>query len=317
MASVESPPPREVGSIARLHHNYRVFGLIIGSHLELPELASITKALPDVLVTVGGVPRRLDHPSAAGPLWEVDDEHFLLRIPGVAAYLVTGGRTVTIEPHAGVVPGDVRLYLLGTALGALLHQRRMLPLHAATALVKGRAVAFAGESGAGKSTLVAHLGERGYPILSDDVTVVTLGRHRRPVAHAGVRLIKLWADALQFLGCDSRGLLRDHSGLQKFHLPINGLDPAVSFPLREVYVLTDGPEVTLRRLSGLQSVAALARNTYRLRIGRALGSTPSHFEVCTRISQTASVKIVRRPRTVESIPELLDRLETEWGTTGR
>ena len=49
-----------------------------------------------------------------------------------------------------VLEGDVRAYLLGTAIGALLHQRGLLPLHASAVEVNGRAVAFIAPAGHGK-----------------------------------------------------------------------------------------------------------------------------------------------------------------------
>ena len=49
----------------------------------------------------------------------------------------------------------VRLYLLGTCMGALLFQRKLLPLHGSAVVINGKAYAFVGDSGAGKSTLAA------------------------------------------------------------------------------------------------------------------------------------------------------------------
>ena len=63
--------------------------------------------------------------------------------------------------------------MLGTALGVLLHQRGLFALHASGVATPSGAWLFTGHSGAGKSTLVAWLHRRfGWPILSDDVTVV-------------------------------------------------------------------------------------------------------------------------------------------------
>jgi len=63
----------------------------------------------------------------------------------------------------------VRLYLLGSAWGALCYQRDLLVLHASAVRVDGRAVAFCGRPGMGKSTLAAWLAESGHALVSDDL----------------------------------------------------------------------------------------------------------------------------------------------------
>ena len=79
---------------------------------------------------------------------------------------------IVAEPRQGVPDSNVRLFLLGSAMGALLHQRGLLPLHTNAVEVGGRAFAFMGKSGAGKSTLAAWFHDRGFRIVADDVCVV-------------------------------------------------------------------------------------------------------------------------------------------------
>src|SRR5258708_39789946 len=81
-------------------------------------------------------------------------------------------------------------------MGAIFHQRGLLPLHANAIEVGGQAVAFVGPSGAGKSTLAAYFRDRGYRVLCDDVWVVSFGSDGEPLAWPGVPRVKLWGDAL-------------------------------------------------------------------------------------------------------------------------
>ena len=50
-------------------------------------------------------------------------------IPETAFYCIEDGRKITVSPLAGADPEKVRVYLLGTCMGALLMIRGMLPLH--------------------------------------------------------------------------------------------------------------------------------------------------------------------------------------------
>src|SRR5258708_9269606 len=84
-------------------------------------------------------------------------------------------------------------------MGAIFHQRGLLPLHANAIEVGGQAVAFVGPSGAGKSTLAAYFRDRGYRVLCDDVCVVSFGSDGEPLAWPGIPRIKLSGRALAAL----------------------------------------------------------------------------------------------------------------------
>lgn len=86
----------------------------------------------------------------------------LLKVDGVANYWVKEGREIVIEPGPAAEAGDVRVFLLGSAFGALLHQRGLPPFHAGAVAMEGKAVLLAGRSGVGKSTLAAELCRRGH-----------------------------------------------------------------------------------------------------------------------------------------------------------
>ena len=60
--------------------------------------------------------------------------------------------------------------------GALLMQRKILPLHGSAVAIDGKAYAIVGDSGAGKSTLASAFLNKGYQLLSDDVIAVSLSQ---------------------------------------------------------------------------------------------------------------------------------------------
>ena len=79
------------------------------------------------------------------------------RWPGVGACEVRDGREIAVDPAPGVDADLLSTYLLGPALGVLLHQRGGLVLHASAVTVGGGCVAFLADAGWGKSTLAATL----------------------------------------------------------------------------------------------------------------------------------------------------------------
>src|SRR5687768_1987297 len=104
--------------------DYSLFGLHIRSELPLPELLAVENSSPPhVTIQVGKVPQALE----TGRRTQVTDGGLLLLIDGVGGYFVKDGSAIIVEPHPGVPDSNVRIFLLGSAMGALLHQRGLLP----------------------------------------------------------------------------------------------------------------------------------------------------------------------------------------------
>ena len=108
---------------------YIAYGLSIESEFEIPELASGADGEPDIAIRAGSVPETLEQPYARGVLYQAAAGRFLLNVPRIARYLVADGSSIVIQQAAGAVDVDVRVFLLGSVFGALLHQRGVLPLH--------------------------------------------------------------------------------------------------------------------------------------------------------------------------------------------
>ena len=93
-------------------------------------------------------------------------------MPEVADYVAHGGATITVDRVVGAHDRDVRLFLLGTMIGAIMMQRGHLVLHGNSVRIGGSSAVVVGHSGAGKSTLAAEFLSLGLDVLSDDVVPV-------------------------------------------------------------------------------------------------------------------------------------------------
>lgn len=72
----------------------------------------------------------------------------------------------------GATPEYLSTYLLGPVLGRLLRRRGTPCLHGSAVVAGGRALAVLGFPGAGKSTTAAAFARQGFPVLTDDLTVL-------------------------------------------------------------------------------------------------------------------------------------------------
>lgn len=297
-------------------YRYRIHGLTLASEIELPELpAAPVGDEAEIRVVLGEIEPRLPEVQAEGPMWMAGGGLFQLEVANVARYRVSGGAYVRVQAMPGAAPGDVRLYLLGSALGAILHQRGLLALHAGAIEVRGQAVAFAGHSGAGKSTLVAHLRQRGYRMLGDDLLAVSLDTQGHPWAQPSFTRVKLWADALRNIPHRQESLIRCHTSLDKYMLAVTEDYREQPLPLMRLYILAENREddtVRLEPLSGLDAVRVIARETYKPRQLRAMGLEQGHFTLCGRTAARIQVAVLRRPKTLDRMAAALDCLEKAW-----
>ena len=292
---------------------YKAFGLTIESPLACPELLPATGA-PDVVIRYGAVPDSLESVQQKGGYYQVNSGAFLLKAKAVAKFLVTGGEQIIIERAPGAQDNEVRLFLLGSAFGALLQQRGLLPLHGCAIQVDGEAAVFVGPSGCGKSTLAGALHQRGYRVLADDVSVISFSAAGAPLVLSAYPQLKLWVDTLKVLEKNSEELRRIRSGLDKFGLPLGEGFSNDSPPLKKVYELTvsDSQDLGLTSLQGMDRLSVLVRHTYRLQFLAGTSGKKNHLEQCAQAVRYCQVSRLVRPRSPVRLEELADLVEKDW-----
>lgn len=302
--------------------NYTVCGIPVASEMELPELScrpeSVFPGTRPLCISVGDVPERLSAPTFTGVRYEVQGDTFLLSLEGIGSYLASDGSSICVEPCSEADPADVRLFLLGSTLAAILHQRELLPLHGSTVEIEGGAVSFLGATGTGKSTLAAAFRKRGNRVLSDDVTVIESDQYDVPHAMPAYPQLKLWADAAEKLDEKPEVLLGLRDDIAKRRLPVSdGFCPEPR-PVRALYILTpcDEKEIRLERLTGGSKLPALVANTYRLHFLEGMGSRKRHFHHCRELASRVDCLTVRRPREPFLLDDLVERLVEDLGTSG-
>ena len=298
--------------------DYAAFGLRIRSSIALPLRAAPEPddgrpAGADVAVRIGATPARLPNPVDKQPrranrAWETAPGAFLMTKDDEARYLVTDGRDVLIEPLGGS-EREIGAFLIGPPFAALLQQRGLTTLHAGAVEAEVGAVLFAGLKGAGKSTLLGALVERGYALLSDDVTGVEANADGRFAALPASTCVRLRVDSLETLGRRPQTLEKACGEGDEYLMPAARLGAGPT-AVRAVYVLEPHhrADVEIRQMSWARAHDALLRHTFRKRFLFGLGRQEAHFRTIREMVAQTPVFLVRCPASSFRLHALTERI---------
>lgn len=295
---------------------YKAFGLTIASDLELPELPRLYKevGLTDVIVVKANLIEKWSELAEPGRYFVIKDRFIMFQVPHVATYLIRNGDEIFVSPINNADESLVRLYLLGSCMGAILLQRRILPLHGSVVAINGKAYAIVGDSGAGKSTIASAFMQCGYKLLSDDVIPVTLTDEGVPIVSASYPQQKLWKESLHELGMYSDRYKAIIDRKDKFFVPIKDQFSLESIPLGGIFELvkTNEVNVTITPINNLERLHTLYKHTYRNFFIKHLGIMDWHFNIITKIVSVVDIYRLERPIDRFTAHELVDVLLSKY-----
>jgi hypothetical protein len=294
---------------------YSCFDFRLRSALPLDELTPAEGAgdeRPVVEVRRGSLPEALPDGRVMDYGLQIADGAVMLTVTGTARYLMNSGQEIVVDPSPGAPDRNIRLFLLGSALGILCHQRGLLPLHANAIVAGGGAVAFAGPSGVGKSTLAACFQRAGYEVLCDDVCVIGFDAAGQPLAWPGLPRLKLWGDAADAFGIDRDSIEPVFEETEKYNVPLAQAVAARPIPFRRLYVLSranDGDAGAITRLRGQRAMEAVMSQTYRGHYLDPMGLRGRHFRHCALLLANAEVYAAARAWGYDVMAREAERLE--------
>jgi hypothetical protein len=295
--------------------HYRAYELTIASCLELPGLRAVAagEASADVAISLAAELPDLPDATLTASWWQASSSAFRLDVEGVAIYQAEAGRRLRVQPAPGANPEKVALFLLGSALGALLYQRGLFPLHGSAVASPWGAMVFVGPSGIGKSTLAAHFRQAGYRLLADDVCAIARDAAGVLQVLPAFPHLRLTTDALGRLhGEDEPPPSRFN--VDKFVLPLGDGHASSPVALGAVHVLTDvedgGP--ALVPLKGFEALQHLADNLYRPAFLQGMRGRGDVLRLAGDIAASAPVYRLDRRRDAARLDALVLWLEHEW-----
>ncbi len=292
---------------------YRVYGLNLESQFACPELVAVSDVTPEVVVSYGSVPDRLENMRAAGWKFQANADHVLIKTVRIADILVSQGERIIIQPKADAREEEVRALFLGWGLGALLHQRNMLPLHGSVMSLGDECIVFCAPSGTGKSSLAARFVKRGYRLLDDNIAAIARVDGAFKV-YPGYPMIKLPADVHQKPEYSFVAPGSFLPALRKYALQVCQDLPAHPQSLKKIYVLThDGPAArALAPLNGGAKFSFLMQNVFCAQFLQGMDKLAHQFRIIESIAAQTPVLQVRLPDWPTPYDDIAAMLESDF-----
>jgi hypothetical protein len=292
--------------------SYKAYGLGIHAYCALPEcMAESTQA--DVTIRLALPSERLptvdQFPAPTSenrrPYLRPSASEICLLWESVGSCSIRRGCEIVVQPLPGVADELVRLHLLGSALGVLLHQRGLFPFHASAVEVDGQAVLFLGQWGMGKSTMAAAMHQQGYRLIADDLAALFVDREGIYVLPAFPQL-KLWPASLESLGASSKALPQVHPSFDKRSFSVHSVFSTAPSLLRCIFMLEYGETSVIQPMLPGEALFALLSNWYLARFGDTF-PTPSErnavFQLCAHFVRQLPICTMQRTPLLADLPQ--------------
>lgn len=277
---------------------YRAFGFNIFSGIPLPELIVGNQAeKADVVIKKSKPVKESDENKINELSFEIARTCIKFNLPKIGHFTIKNGEEILIKPFKGVKDDWLRLYILGTCMGAVMIQRRILPLHGSAIEIDGKAYAIVGDSGAGKSTTASSLLAKGFKLLSDDVIPVTLSDKNIPMVTPAYPQQKLWQKSIDAFGMESSKYRPIVDRENKFAIPVHSQFINKKLPLAGIFELvkSENEEVEMQEMNQLERFHTLYHHTYRNFLLQPAGLMEWHFNMCVNMVNKFEVFQIKRP----------------------
>lgn len=307
-----------------MREKYLAFGYVIDSPIPLPEafpVSSETKADVNVIFGVAGgdFPKSEDFNIAREErFWwfSVPDNSNTLFNCQSGLFEIHGGNEIIIQLYPDTDMEKAKIFLLGSAMGAIQVQRGRVPIHGGSVVTSRGAMIISGEQGAGKSTMTSAFVHNGYKYLTDDVSSICFENDQANIIPAYPQR-KLVRDACAPLGFDPDSLIIVDSDRDK--LAVRDRDnwqseQAVLSAIIELYPEPAGSSVSVELVTGRHKLDCVTKNMYRMWMHVPGGDLdPSEFKKILRIAAQADIYRVGVPRGINEIASIAREIAAGLG----
>ena len=291
---------------------YLAFGLILESPIVLHEaFPASPDTIPDVTIRFGELREEL--PKDEGFIkaradkswwWSVPDETRTIFVCAHGLFDIRNGNEIFVSPYPDADDELIKIFILGSAMGAIQAQRGRIPLHGGAISTDRGALIISGGQGAGKSSMTSAFVHNGYHYLTDDVSSVSIIKEQvivipaypqRKLVRDACAPLKLNPDDLVLVDGERDKLaIRDRDNWRQ--------EPTELWAIIELYPLSKEEKVSAEPITGHAKLSSVTRNLYRTWMHLPGGiMKPDIFKKILTIAEKAKTYRVGVPRDIDNI----------------
>ena len=226
----------------------------------------------------------------------LSQDYFYIDIPEVAKFEIENGQSIRYQLYANANPDLVVLYLNGSILAALLHQRKQLIFHASSFVYEDQTIMICGESEAGKSSLSLAFCLETSRFLNDDISPIIFNNNQAWILPMGKKM-KLWKDSLFQLKLENELFEKVESNNEKYYYDLKSELKECKLDLIVLLEIYEGDEVLSIELSGIEKFEALRNQIYRQEyLVYMPESEKKYMKELMMLSTCLKVYLVKRPK---------------------
>lgn len=295
-----------------MKHDYLIFGYRVRSDFELDAFAYEFE-VPEIIVESGQITCNGDDLQEDGFYFSLDEELIAFYVPDIGTYEIRNGNRITVEPDSGTRLKDLSLFVLGSAFGFLMHQKKVFPLHGSTVDLGDCCITLVGHSGAGKTSLASGFVEKGYKLLSDDVSRIE-SIDTDHYVHPSYPSQKIWKDGAHHLALQYDPENRVMRQLDKFYINSRERFSDSRKPLVGIIEIVPSEVETpvLIRLEKPAVLNALITHSYLQEVIGGKTDVGAHLRFCSRLCESIPVYRIMRPYDGFTVVDQVDAIMTTF-----
>ena len=293
---------------------YKVYGLIVESDIEIPELLSIdnNENKIDIKITKDTIPKEVIEKIPSYSWFKYDVNSMVFTVKNIGSFYIYDGKNIVVQPSENADNQGIKTFILGTSFGMILLQRNKVAIHGGAILIGENAIILTGQSGAGKSTLTNAFRQYKYPFMADDVCS-TIKFQDEIFIEPAYPQQKICRDAMEKMGYRIDDFKLIDEDREKYVIPTHESFVKEKRKLQAVFEIQpyDGEEVKIEEVSGGEKMKTILRNIYRIEIISPHGIPPAYFKKVINIAKNTLVFRIKRPRGQFSVDRQIELIEKE------
>ncbi len=295
---------------------YHSHGLNILSEIEFPEFSSskINNNLIDVIIRYGKLEpldpltfREVHLSEVTKAYLKSNTIHLFWN--EIELCIINEGKEIIINDQIIIDQSLIKLFIIGYAMGMLLHQRGRLVLHANAVNMGNEAILFTGSRGKGKSTTTFAMHKKGHKLISDDILSLEFNK-KIPVVIPGFPGIKLWPDTLRNMGEYPEVIPKIHLDSEKRFYYTHKDFSHSKIPLKAIYSIESSEKTIIEDLNPHKSIIELIRSSYCYLLFNKK-ELFKNLEQCGYIVNNTPVKRLKIKRSYDNVDDIIKKIEED------